>query len=79
MLPTTSLTCPGCSAKHVSPKGGAPLHILGRDHVAYLDYLGSGNETARHSLAGGNIHKRRIKTPLHSVPITFRKPTQQPV
>jgi hypothetical protein len=40
---------------NVSPKGGLPLHILGPNRVAYLDYRGSGNETARHSAAGGPI------------------------
>ena len=40
---------------NVSPKGGVPLHILGPNRVAYLDYLGSGNETARHVAAGGPI------------------------
>ena len=42
-------------AVNVSPKGGVPLHILDRNRVAYLDYLGSGNETARHTMAGGPI------------------------
>ena len=40
---------------NVSPKGGVPLHIIDRNRVAYLDYTGSGNETARHSIAGGPI------------------------
>src|SRR3954471_24859276 len=40
---------------NVSPKGGVPLHILGPNRVAYLDYPGSGNETARHCAAGGPI------------------------
>jgi Pyridoxamine 5'-phosphate oxidase len=40
---------------NLSPKGGVPLHILNPNHVAFLDYAGSGNETARHSLAGGPI------------------------
>src|SRR4051812_18331832 len=40
---------------NVSPKGGVPLHILGANRVAYLDYRGSGNETARHCAAGGPI------------------------
>ena len=40
---------------NLSPKGGVPLHILGRNRVAYLDYRGSGNETARHTAAGGPI------------------------
>ena len=40
---------------NVSPKGGVALHILGPNRVAYLDYRGSGNETARHCAAGGPI------------------------
>lgn len=40
---------------NVSAKGGVPLHILSPNRVAYLDYRGSGNETARHCTAGGPI------------------------
>jgi hypothetical protein len=40
---------------NVSPKGGVSLHILGPNRVAYLDYPGSGNETARHCASGGPI------------------------
>lgn len=40
---------------NVSPKGGVPLHVLDDHRIAYLDYTGSGNETARHSTAGGPI------------------------
>ena len=40
---------------NLSPKGGVPLHVLGPNRVAYLDYMGSGNETARHTAAGGPI------------------------
>jgi hypothetical protein len=40
---------------NLSPKGGVPLHVLGPNRVAYLDYVGSGNETSRHSSAGGPI------------------------
>jgi hypothetical protein len=40
---------------NVSPKGAVGLHILGPNRVAYLDYRGSGNETARHCAAGGPI------------------------
>src|SRR5690348_9969900 len=43
----------GEGAVDLSPRGGVPLHILGPKRVAFLDYAGSGNETARHSLAGG--------------------------
>ena len=40
---------------NVSVKGGVPLHILGPNRVAYLDYKGSGNETARHAGSGGPV------------------------
>jgi hypothetical protein len=40
---------------NVSPKGGTPLHVLSPNKVAYLDYPGSGNETARHSTSGGPV------------------------
>ena len=42
-------------AVNVSPKGGVPLHIVSPNRVAYLDYVGSGNETARHSDAGSPV------------------------
>ena len=45
----------GVGPVNVSPKGGVVLHILGPNRVAYLDYAGSGNETARHCAAGGPI------------------------
>lgn len=45
----------GAGPVNISPKGGVPLHILGPNQVAFLDYTGSGNETARHSVAGGPI------------------------
>ena len=45
----------GTGPVNVSPKGGVVLHILDRNRVAYLDYRGSGNETARHCTAGGPI------------------------
>src|SRR5215212_1893371 len=45
----------GEGAVNVSPRGGLPLYILSPNRVAFLDYAGSGNETARHSLAGGPI------------------------
>ena len=45
----------GEGAVNISPKGGVPLHIIDRNHVAYLDYTGSGNETARHASLGGPI------------------------
>ena len=45
----------GTGAVNLSPKGGTPLHILTPNRVAYLDYPGSGNETARHAISGGPI------------------------
>ncbi|MDP6403235.1 MAG: pyridoxamine 5'-phosphate oxidase family protein [SAR202 cluster bacterium] len=45
----------GVGPVNVSPRGGVPLHILDRNRVAFLDYAGSGNETARHSEAGGPV------------------------
>jgi predicted pyridoxine 5'-phosphate oxidase superfamily flavin-nucleotide-binding protein len=45
----------GEGAVNVSPKGGVPLHVLDDHHVAYLDFPGSGNETARHAGAAGPI------------------------
>jgi len=45
----------GEGAVNISPRGGVPLHILSPNRIAFLDYAGSGNETARHSLAGGPI------------------------
>lgn len=40
---------------NLSPKGATPLHIIDPNHVAYLDYKGSGNETARHAMSDGPI------------------------
>lgn len=40
---------------NLSPKGGVPLHIIDRNRVAYLDYTGSGNQTARHAQQGGPV------------------------
>ena len=45
----------GTGALNLSPKGGTPLHILTPNRVAYLDYPGSGNETARHAISGSPI------------------------
>ena len=49
-----------CGPKNVgpinlSPKGATPLHVITPNRVAYLDYTGSGNETARHAEAGGPV------------------------
>lgn len=43
----------GVGPVNVSPRGGVRLHILGPNHVAFLDYIGSGNETSRHAELGG--------------------------
>ncbi len=40
---------------NVSPKGNTPLCVIDSHRVAYLDYHGSGNETARHAVADGPI------------------------
>jgi hypothetical protein len=40
---------------NLSPKGGTPLHLIDANRVAYLDYTGSGNQTASHAQAGGPI------------------------
>ena len=45
----------GQGAVNLSPKGGTPLHVIDERCVAYLDYMGSGNETARHAEAGGPV------------------------
>ena len=45
----------GVGPINISPKGGVPLHILDANHVAYLNYAGSGNETERHSASGSPI------------------------
>ena len=45
----------GEGAVNVSPKGAASLHVISDRRVAYLDMPGSGNETARHAIAGGPV------------------------
>ena len=45
----------GQGAVNLSPKGGTPIHVIDEKRVAYLDYQGSGNETARHATAGGPV------------------------
>ena len=45
----------GQGAVNLSPKGAADLQIVDRHTLAYFDYRGSGNETARHTAAGGPI------------------------
>lgn len=53
--PTLGVGPEGVGPVNLSPKGGVPLHVLGPNKVAYLDYSGSGNETARHATAGGPV------------------------
>ena len=45
----------GIGPVNVSPRGGVPLHIVSPQKVAFIDYPGSGNETVRHSAAGGPV------------------------
>ena len=40
---------------NVSPRGAVALHIVSPNKVAFLDSPGSGNETSRHSTAGGPV------------------------
>lgn len=51
-IATADAASADADAVNLSPKGGTPLHIISPNRVAYLDYTGSGNETARHSHAG---------------------------
>jgi hypothetical protein len=53
--PDFSLGPDGQGPVNLSPKGGTPLHVINPNRVAYLDYVGSGNETGRHAAAGGPI------------------------
>lgn len=43
----------GQGAVNVSPKGNVPLVVVSPNEVAYLDYHGSGDETARHAQSAG--------------------------
>jgi hypothetical protein len=45
----------GVGPVNLSPKGGVRLRMLSPNRVAFLNRVGSGNETARHALAGGPI------------------------
>ena len=45
----------GEGAVNLSPRGGVTLHQLTPHRVAWLDTNGSGNETARHAMAGGPV------------------------
>lgn len=40
---------------NVSPKGRTLLRVLGPNLVGYLDYPGSGNETAKHTSENGRV------------------------
>lgn len=53
--PALSAGPDGIGPVNLSPKGGVPLHVIDPNRVAFLDYLGSGNETARHAKDGGPI------------------------
>ena len=49
-------TAPGTGGHvNLSPKGMDSFRVLGPTTVAYLDYVGSGNETAAHVLENGRI------------------------
>jgi hypothetical protein len=53
--PELTLGPAGEGPLNVSPKGAVRLHVLDEHHVAYLDFHGSGNETARHAAAKGPV------------------------
>lgn len=53
--PTPSDVSEGLGPINISPKGGTSLHIINPNCVAFLDYAGSGNETAKHSIMGSPI------------------------
>jgi len=40
---------------HIAPKGYDILRILNDNHIVYLDYYGSGNDTAKHLAENGKI------------------------
>ncbi len=44
-----------CGRINVSPKGYESLHVIGPRTVAYVDYPGSGNETANHLRENGRL------------------------
>lgn len=91
VAPDLSLGRVGEGPVNVSPKGGKVLVI--DDHtVAYLDYKGSGNETARHGDADGpltlmvmsfdvdaaivRLYGNAIATPLDESPLADQLPGQ---
>ena len=45
----------GVGPVNVSPKGGVPLLLVSPKRVAWIDYPGSGTETARHLAAGSKL------------------------
>ena len=53
--PELTLGPAGEGPLNVSPKGAVRLHVINEHRVAYLDFHGSGNETARHAQAGGPV------------------------
>ena len=53
--PTSSDISSDVGPINISPKGGVPLHIINPNRVAFLNYVGSGNETERHSGSGSPI------------------------
>ena len=53
--PSSADVSEGVGPINISPKGGVQLHIINPNHVAFLNYAGSGNETERHSLSGSPI------------------------
>jgi hypothetical protein len=48
-------TAPHEGRINLSPKGMDTFRVLGRSRVIYLDFTGSGNETAAHLLQNGRI------------------------
>ncbi len=51
----TAPTDPESGYPNLSPKGRNLLRVLGPNLVGYLDYPGSGNETAKHTMENGRI------------------------
>ena len=51
----TAPTDPDDGFPNLSPKGRTLLRVLGPNLVGYLDYPGSGNETAKHTAENGRI------------------------
>ena len=66
---------------NLSPKGGVQLHVLGPNRVAYLDFGGSGNETARHANAGGPVTLMVMSTTKEDAAIVrlFGRATLHPI